>query len=124
MQRETRNVSTIVYCILTFLFWLNNLHVSNAVRFALQAHEFDPCRFDVAVNDCTWCLRADSPEEKEQWLKVLIASKVSIDCIILTYLRGENVVPTWLLNVVAFVLLLHPTVASSVIVSLKFRSDL
>lgn len=41
-----------------------------------QAHEFDPCRFDVAVNDCAWYLRADTPEEKEQWLEALTASKV------------------------------------------------
>ncbi|XP_065226191.1 ceramide transfer protein [Planococcus citri] len=45
----------------------------------IKAHEFDPCRFDVAVNDCAWYLRADTPEEKEQWLQALTASKQRAD---------------------------------------------
>ncbi|XP_049830403.1 ceramide transfer protein [Schistocerca gregaria] len=41
----------------------------------VKPHEFDECRFDVSVNDCVWYLRADNPEEKQQWVEVLEAHK-------------------------------------------------
>ncbi|GLH11022.1 Collagen type IV alpha-3-binding protein [Gryllus bimaculatus] len=37
----------------------------------IKPHEFDECRFDVSVNDCVWYLRADTPEDKQQWVDVL-----------------------------------------------------
>ncbi|XP_066990902.1 ceramide transfer protein isoform X2 [Anabrus simplex] len=37
----------------------------------VKPHEFDECRFDVSVNDCVWYLRAETPEEKQQWVDVL-----------------------------------------------------
>ncbi|KAK7602137.1 hypothetical protein V9T40_009578 [Parthenolecanium corni] len=45
----------------------------------LKAHELDSCCFNVTVNDCTWYLRANSPEEREHWIKALIASKQDVD---------------------------------------------
>lgn len=39
--------------------------------FAAQSHEFDECRFDVAVNNCVWYLRADHPEDRAHWIEVL-----------------------------------------------------
>lgn len=37
----------------------------------LQSHEFDECRFDVSVNNCVWYLRAETPEDKLNWIEVL-----------------------------------------------------
>lgn len=37
----------------------------------IKSHEFDECRFDITLNDCTWYLRADSPEERRHWVEVL-----------------------------------------------------
>ena len=34
-------------------------------------HEFDEMRFDVAVNDCVWYLRASSSEDRERWINCL-----------------------------------------------------
>ncbi|XP_023947703.2 ceramide transfer protein [Bicyclus anynana] len=42
----------------------------------VKPHEFDDCRFDVSVNDCVWYLRAQNPEEKQQWIDVLESFKV------------------------------------------------
>ncbi|XP_046403313.1 ceramide transfer protein isoform X1 [Ischnura elegans] len=41
----------------------------------IKPHEFDECRFDVSVNDCVWYLRAETPEEKQQWVDMLEAYK-------------------------------------------------
>lgn len=37
----------------------------------IKPHEFDECRFDISLNDCTWYLRADSPDERRHWMEVL-----------------------------------------------------
>ncbi|KAB0803858.1 hypothetical protein PPYR_00828 [Photinus pyralis] len=37
----------------------------------IKPHEFDECRFDVSVNDCVWYLRADSVENRQQWIDAL-----------------------------------------------------
>lgn len=37
----------------------------------IKPHEFDECRFDISLNDCTWYLRADSPEDRRHWIEVL-----------------------------------------------------
>ncbi|KAH1001289.1 ceramide transfer protein isoform X2 [Dendroctonus ponderosae] len=42
----------------------------------IKPHEFDECRFDVAVNDCVWYLRADSVEIKQGWLEALESCRV------------------------------------------------
>ncbi|CAH1126664.1 unnamed protein product [Ceutorhynchus assimilis] len=42
----------------------------------LKPHEFDECRFDVAVNDCVWYLRADTVELKQSWLEALEAFRI------------------------------------------------
>jgi len=34
-------------------------------------HEFDELRFDVAVNDCVWYLRANTVEDREKWINTL-----------------------------------------------------
>lgn len=47
------------------------------VRF--QSHEFDECRFDVAVNNCVWYLRADHPEDRANWIEVLQSYKPPVD---------------------------------------------
>lgn len=41
----------------------------------IKSHEFDECRFDVAVNNCVWYLRAESPEDKQNWIEVLQSYK-------------------------------------------------
>lgn len=41
----------------------------------IKPHDFDECRFDVSVNDCVWYLRAETPEEKQQWVDILDAYK-------------------------------------------------
>lgn len=43
-----------------------------------QSHEFDECRFDVAVNNCVWYLRAETPEDKTHWIDVLQSYKVPV----------------------------------------------
>ncbi|XP_049826487.1 ceramide transfer protein isoform X2 [Aethina tumida] len=42
----------------------------------IKPHEFDECRFDVAVNDCVWYLRADSIESKQSWVEALESYKI------------------------------------------------
>ena len=37
----------------------------------IKPHEFDECRFDINLNDCTWYLRADTPEDRKHWIDVL-----------------------------------------------------
>lgn len=49
----------------------------------LQPHEFDECRFDVAVNDNLWYLRASSSEERRRWMEYLEMHKV---CTLLLFL--------------------------------------
>jgi collagen type IV alpha-3-binding protein len=41
----------------------------------IAPHEFDEMRFDVAVNDCVWYLRANSVEEREKWICALEAHR-------------------------------------------------
>ena len=45
-------------------------------HFLFQAHEFDECRFDVSVNDCLWYLRAETSEERQQWINAIELHKV------------------------------------------------
>lgn len=45
----------------------------------MQSHEFDECRFDVAVNNCVWYLRAENPEDKTHWIEVLQSYKTAPD---------------------------------------------
>ncbi|KAL1462456.1 hypothetical protein WDU94_014290 [Cyamophila willieti] len=45
-------------------------------RATIKAHELDLCRFDISVNDCTWCLRAETEEDKQNWVDVLDGFKV------------------------------------------------
>ncbi|XP_066148344.1 ceramide transfer protein [Euwallacea fornicatus] len=42
----------------------------------IKPHDFDECRFDVAVNDCVWYLRADTVEIKQSWAEALESCKV------------------------------------------------
>ncbi|XP_031639368.1 ceramide transfer protein-like [Contarinia nasturtii] len=44
----------------------------------IKSHEFDECRFDVAVNNCVWYLRAETPEDKTHWVDVLQSYKVPV----------------------------------------------
>lgn len=37
----------------------------------ITPHEFDECRFDVAVNDNLWYLRTNSLEERQRWIEYL-----------------------------------------------------
>lgn len=48
----------------------------------LQPHELDLCRFDITVSDCTWCLRAETEEDKQNWVDVLEGFRVSTHYII------------------------------------------
>jgi hypothetical protein len=41
----------------------------------ITPHEFDEMRFDVAVNDCVWYLRANTVEEREKWICALEAHR-------------------------------------------------
>ncbi|KAI5709510.1 hypothetical protein M8J76_006484 [Diaphorina citri] len=45
-------------------------------RATIKAHELDLCRFDISVNDCVWCLRAETEEDKQNWVDVLEGFKV------------------------------------------------
>lgn len=40
-------------------------------RASVTPHQFDECRFDVAVNDSVWYLRAESEEERGVWIDVI-----------------------------------------------------
>ena len=42
----------------------------------VSPHELDELRFDVAVNDCVWYLRASSVEEREKWILALEAYRL------------------------------------------------
>lgn len=35
---------------------------------SFQPHQFDECRFDVAVNDSVWYLRAENEDERQIWI--------------------------------------------------------
>lgn len=37
-------------------------------RASVTPHQFDECRFDVAVNDSVWYLRAETEEERQIWI--------------------------------------------------------
>ncbi|XP_041373633.1 ceramide transfer protein-like [Gigantopelta aegis] len=37
-------------------------------RASVIPHQFDECRFDVSVNDSVWYLRAESVDERQQWI--------------------------------------------------------
>ncbi|XP_055389872.1 ceramide transfer protein [Condylostylus longicornis] len=41
----------------------------------ITSHEFDENRFDIAVNNCVWYLRAETPEDKIHWIEVLQSYK-------------------------------------------------
>jgi len=41
----------------------------------IKSHEFDENRFDIAVNNCVWYLRAETPEDKVHWIDVLQSYK-------------------------------------------------
>lgn len=40
-------------------------------RASVTPHQFDECRFDVAVNDSVWYLRAGSEEERQEWMDAI-----------------------------------------------------
>ncbi|XP_045156184.1 ceramide transfer protein-like isoform X1 [Mercenaria mercenaria] len=40
-------------------------------RASVTPHQFDECRFDVAVNDSVWYLRAESEDERQVWIDVI-----------------------------------------------------
>lgn len=42
-----------------------------------QAHEFDELRFDVSISNCVWYLRAETKEDRVNWIEVLQSYKVS-----------------------------------------------
>ena len=39
---------------------------------SIKSHDIDECRFDVSVNNCVWYLRAETPEDKRNWVDVVI----------------------------------------------------
>lgn len=41
----------------------------------VHRHEFDPCRFDVAINDSVWYLRTTDEEERNHWIEVIEDNK-------------------------------------------------
>ncbi|CAG2111415.1 unnamed protein product, partial [Medioppia subpectinata] len=41
------------------------------VKAQIKLHEFDDCRFDVGVSDCVWYLRAQSIDERNQWVDAI-----------------------------------------------------
>jgi len=43
----------------------------NIHKAVVSPHQLDEMRFDVAVNDCVWYLRANSVEEREKWIVAL-----------------------------------------------------
>ncbi|XP_052794048.1 ceramide transfer protein-like isoform X2 [Mya arenaria] len=40
-------------------------------RASVTPHQFDECRFDVAVNDSVWYLRAESEDERHVWIDAI-----------------------------------------------------
>lgn len=42
----------------------------------LQAHEFDELRFDVSISNNVWYLRAETKEDRVNWIDVLQSYKV------------------------------------------------
>jgi len=49
----------------------------SVIKAAIEAHEFDDCRFDVNVGDCIYYLRTTSPTERQKWVDVLECAKQS-----------------------------------------------
>ena len=47
----------------------------------LKLHEFDPCRFDVTINDNTWYLRSSSEVERKQWIEVIESNMFERDSV-------------------------------------------
>lgn len=41
----------------------------------IKSHEFDECRFDVSIGQNVWYLRAETPEDKRNWIEVLQSYK-------------------------------------------------
>jgi collagen type IV alpha-3-binding protein len=57
----------------------------------ITPHEFDEMRFDVAVNDCVWYLRANTVEDREKWICALEAHRYRLEYDIVVYcLRALN----------------------------------
>ena len=46
------------------------------VKASVMLHEFDPCRFDVCLNDNTWYLRTEDESARQQWMDVIDANKL------------------------------------------------
>ncbi|XP_049541754.1 ceramide transfer protein isoform X1 [Anopheles darlingi] len=44
----------------------------------IKSHEFDECRFDVAIDQNVWYLRAETPEDKLNWIEVLQSYKTDM----------------------------------------------
>nr|XP_039251788.1 ceramide transfer protein-like isoform X1 [Styela clava] len=42
---------------------------------AVSCHEFDKCRFDVAINDSVWYMRAPDETTRQQWIETIEANK-------------------------------------------------
>lgn len=45
----------------------------------VKESEIDPLRFDVSVNNLVWYLRAENPEDKNNWVEVLKSFRVSFN---------------------------------------------
>lgn len=48
---------------------------------SVYCHDFDECRFDVAINDNVWYLRAKNEVERQQWCDVIEANKVDMEAL-------------------------------------------
>lgn len=44
----------------------------------IKEHDVDDCRFDISVENVMWYLRADSLEDKRNWVAVLRSFRVSL----------------------------------------------
>nr|CAB3232709.1 collagen type IV alpha-3-binding protein-like [Phallusia mammillata] len=51
------------------------------VKSSISSNEFDPCRFDITINDSTWYLRAPTETEKQQWIDVIEANKLDAESV-------------------------------------------
>ncbi|VDI63037.1 Hypothetical predicted protein, partial [Mytilus galloprovincialis] len=42
----------------------------------IDPHQFNECRFDVNVNDCTWYLRAANEDNRNRWINTIELHRV------------------------------------------------
>ena len=64
------------------IYDLTNGHTSSGTIEVVHAnfsrHEFDNLRFDIALNDLVYHLRADSKENREKWMEAFTDTKVRL----------------------------------------------